>query len=105
MATMETVRDRLEQLGVKHAPLQQFLNSDNVDGRYVTLIDPPGAYYILGDDNMPNREKREELIQLIFLGVPDDSKRLAMQIGWRITNSAPLPSDQGPIPSVFLGPV
>lgn len=57
----------LQELGFKHAPIQGFCDVDGIDGRYITLQDPEGIYYILGVDN----KQCKDAFQVIFA---DDQK-------------------------------
>jgi hypothetical protein len=118
---LATIAELLDHLGVKHAPEQHFLNEpDKVDGRYVTLRDPPGVYYILGTDN----DQLTSEVQLIFLeppfagdiGLPPELSeevraaitprvdRYAGSIGYKVKKIEAIPSDKGSIPSAILEP-
>lgn len=88
MTIIDEAQARLEQLAVRHAPEQRFLEDpDQIDGRYVTLRDPPGVYYILDTDNggqakLPGVRR----IQLTFLEVPQHAIHYVEQLGagWRL---------------------
>ena len=104
MIDLTPIAELLEHMGVKHAP-EQHLENGEVDGRYVTLRDPFGVYYILGTDNADKRDELTEEVQLIFLRVSDEkADHYAGSIGYRFKKSVPLPSDLGPISSVILEP-
>ena len=74
---------KFRELGIIHAPVQGFLEGPGIDGRFVTLQEPPAVYYLLGIDNNAPPET-EENIQLIFMGVPNNAQEIADAIGWKI---------------------
>lgn len=85
---LQLVQWKLEKAGVKHAPLQKCLEEEYIDGRYVTFLDPPGVYYLLGTDNSPEPPftpiEPTELVQLLFLEVPEDAEKYAALIDYKI---------------------
>jgi len=83
MQRLEEASAKLEALGVKHASLQP-------EGlrRSVSVEDPPGVYYVRGDDEgIVDAGVR---IQLIYLNVPM-LKNFAEEIGWAIERIEALP--------------
>jgi len=85
MQILETAARHLEAIGVKHAPEQA------PGHRYVTLEDPRGTYYILGTDNMAERESGAHLgVQIVFMGVPAQVNEIARKIGFAVIESGPL---------------
>jgi len=112
MINLNPIAELLDHLGVKHAPEQYCTDEPHVlDGRYVTLLDPPAVYYILGTDNREPGKETEE-VQLIFLdhigklqeNISGKVDHCAGSIGYRVKDRSFLPSDNGPIPSVILEP-
>ena len=116
----------LEAKGAVHAPEQGFLNSPGIDGRYLTLKDAPGIYYLLGTDNLHWRpDGPVEQVQVTFLGKQRSESigkppfLTAEQVGVVLTWVAPIAlgagysvlriegliSDQGSIPSAILVPI
>ena len=116
------IPELLEHLGVKHAPEQYCTEPPHtLDGRYVTLRDPPGVYYILGTDRTENFTAE---VQLTFLeppfpgdvGLPPRLSEEVMaairprvehyagSIGYRVKSISALPSDQGSVPNAILEP-
>ena len=92
---LRVAEEKLRELGVEHAPVQGFLESDDNDGRYVLLSDPPGVYYLLGGvDNMKGRyaSAHPNVIQLLFLDCPENAQQLADELGWRLLNVERLPT-------------
>lgn len=128
MIDLSAVATKLEALGVKHAPEQSLTSPKaelslrwklvgghrrpedsskiDIDGRYVTLKDEPGVYYILGTDNAKVRRRLTKDVQLIFLLVPTQNVgRYAAAIGYRYKRSELLPSAEGYVYSVIMEPL
>lgn len=91
---MHEAEQKLIELAFKHAPLQQFEDHSDVDGRYVTVSDPPGAYYLLGID-CPGCDKLglQYEIQLMFWGIdPTDVDVICEALGgWTVVENGELP--------------
>lgn len=92
------VQEQLEVIGIRHAPKQMTTERQVPDGRYVTMKDEPGIYYLLGIDIIENCNVRDtkmpdefdyNRLQLIFLGKADTSEHLAEQIGWKVEEKVP----------------
>lgn len=81
---------KLFELGIKHAPIQGFLECGGVDARFVTLQEQPGVYYILGIDNA-GAVSTAEKIQLIFMAVPVNAQEIADALGWKLEKVEDLP--------------
>jgi hypothetical protein len=115
MIDLSSVVAKLEAAGARHAPLQRLLDAPHiVDGRYITLRDPPGVYFILGTDNPDQQDKITDRVQLTFLDVPYDVGKFAMAIGYYVVGTERLPVfDYGgkphpthaPVPSAILAPL
>lgn len=107
---MQYAEQKLQQLDVRHAPIQAFGEDGKIaglDGRFVCAFDPPGIYYILGCDNAAERGSSEnrEKIQLIFwrsqnrasaLQLPlssamDTAAAIAAAIGWKVESISKIP--------------
>jgi hypothetical protein len=90
--------DRLDELGVKQAPLRraETPGAGGVPARYVTLRDPPGVYYIA--------HKNEPKIQLLFLAVPSMADHFASLIDAKIVETELLrgSTEKIPVHSVIL---
>ncbi len=148
MTDLRAIAKKLEDAGVKHAPEQQFAPDDrgaetipgilnsrghkakpatDTDGRYVTLRDPPGVYYLFGADcgkDEFGRTVPPHKVQIIFLGKQDPASIgkpaylnarqtcdaavaagiYADLIGYGVEKIEGLISDQGSIPSAILAP-
>lgn len=109
---MTKIGSKLEAVGAVHAPEQRFIESDEIDGRYVTLKDPPGVYFILGTDNrdrfVSGSDWTRDSVQLIFLHTPmENVGRYAAAIGYRTREIKILPTVplSGSVPSVILEPL
>ena len=98
---IEEALRRLEKLGVNRAPIQHFTDTGAIHGRYVTLRDPAGVYYLLG-----TAPQTKDKIQLLFLGVPEMADHFAEQIGWSVESKELLPgsTDKVQVHSAILEP-
>lgn len=105
LSKMGQVAIKLEALGAKHAPLQHLEGTDTVDGRYVTLRDPPGVYYLLGTDNRP-RETQTYEVQLLFVGTAPDPRQYAAALRYCVDREELLPGSTPAVPvhSVIMSP-
>lgn len=108
MITMHKAEQALQAMGFRHAPVQNYLESPGVDGRFVTLLDPDGRYYLLGVDNGHRGVEREppNTIQLMFFNVSNVAGEVAAQIGWVVTKVEDLPVEFGErtMVSVIIAP-
>lgn len=122
MIDLAPIAELLENMGIKHAPEQRFLDSPGIDGRYVCLKDPPGVYYLLGTDNQEDRIRSgidlTEEVMIIFLSrfisnsqdtenICVDPRKIdeyAAAISYKIKEVRPLPSDNGEVLSFILEP-
>jgi hypothetical protein len=104
--TMQQVEERLNEIGVKHAPIQGFTEEPGVDKRYVKLTDPPGTYYLLGIDlqGIGHGDPVYNQIQIIFLDVMECADGIATAVGWSVLRKEDLSTDgtHAPIPSAVL---
>ena len=115
MIDLSSVAAKLEAAGAKHAPLQRFIDPPHdVDGRYITLRDPPAVYYLLGTDVKDPSGELADKVQLMFLDVPYDVGKFATAIGYHVIETDRMPvfeavglphPTHAPIPSAILAPL
>lgn len=96
---LQIAEQKLRVLGIKHAPIQGFIEGDDVDGRYVGAWNDPGTYYLLGgidnaDKATPDTRGK---IQLLYLNVPEDAHEIAVTLGWTVTKIEQLPCPDGAV--------
>jgi hypothetical protein len=105
MTSLDEASAKLEALGAKHMPVQYLVcekcgaGTNKPDGRYVTLRDDPGVYYLRGDDNMASRiavgKGAEERVQLLAMFAELDAQKFADALGWVVESDSPMPGPDG----------
>jgi hypothetical protein len=108
MPILDEAAGTLEALGFKHAPVQYLLchecgaSTRESDGRYVTMRDPPGVYYLRGDDNMDARRaagrEAEDCVQVVGLFAEFDPAIVSAALDWEITSHGLIPGPDGKTP-------
>jgi hypothetical protein len=95
---LQEAETTLIQLGIKHAPIHQCLDSTQIDGRYVMGTDPAGIYYLLGIDNgWGTNDISDNKVQLLFWGKTNPDKNrvqldhIAQRLGWEVFEEGNLP--------------